>query len=722
MSRRLTATVAVLALALFAAVSIPALGQPMAAGSAPRSWIADNGNGTYSNPLFYEEFEDPDVIRVGEDYYLAGTTMHMMPGLIIMHSKDLVNWELASYCIDKLDLGPDYRLENGRNIYGRGIWAPCIRYHDGMFYVFSNVNGGGLQVFRSKDPKGPWRHNIINPGYHDLSVLFDDDGKIYLVSGNHNPYPVVELNKELTAVIPGSEFQLNAPGMGEGHHLYKIKGKYYDVSAIPGGAVDQAVARADSIKGPWTVTRMVQGESMGVSSRAPLRGDGPGPNDRGLWIHQGGLCDTPSGQWWCVIMSDHGSIGRMVNLVPITWDQDFPLIGLPGNLRKAPNTWVKPDTGVRVEPKPAFLHDDDFDGPKLKASWQWNHVEDDSKWSLSEKPGVLRLHSLPASDFYGARNTLCQRPLGPECSCTVELDVANLATSDTAGLALLSAPYAWIGVVKTAGGLKLQMFDNTGNTPRRGGFGRGNFKGRRGATAPAAPAVQRITVSPAAPPSHLWLRVACNFDTDDAIFSWSADGKRFTQLGNPFTMTFQLTTFQGVRPGLFCYSASGQPGGYADFDNFTMDAPRIAGVEREIPLGKTIVLTSGADGSHLAADTQKNALVNVATDASGAAPQNARFQVVDLGLGRVALQAAGGKVVSVGEGGVALKDLAGAKPGDAESFQWVNLMRGDTMLMSLTNHRYLATTPNALGPVTASATGPRPDRKSGAEFKWKAVD
>ena len=141
---------------------------------AARSWAADNGNDTYSNPLFYEEFEDPDVIRVGEDYYLAGTTMHMNPALIVLHSKDLVNWELASYCMDRLDLGPAFRLE-GANVYGRGIWAPCIRYHAGVFYVFSNVNGVGCQLFRSASPTGPWTRNQL-PGMHDLSVLFDDDG------------------------------------------------------------------------------------------------------------------------------------------------------------------------------------------------------------------------------------------------------------------------------------------------------------------------------------------------------------------------------------------------------------------------------------------------------------------------------------------------------------------------------------------------------------------
>lgn len=670
---------------------------------AATHWTADNGNGTYSNPLFYEEFEDPDVIRVGEDYYLAGTTMHMNPAVQLMHSRDLVNWELAGYCTDRLDLGPAYRLEDGRGIYGRGIWAPCIRYHNGMFYIFTNVNGAGLQVFRSKSIAGPWERNQL-PGRHDLSVLFDDDGKIYIISGNRSPYPIEEFAPDLKSFIPNVRHQLDAR-MGEGHHLYKIKGKYYDISAIPGATTDQMVARADSIDGPWTIDRMVQGESLGVPTVAPVHVT---DRDRGLTLHQGGMVDTPSGQWWSVIMSDHGSAGRMVALVPITWDNGFPLIGLPSNLRKAPNTWIKPNTGVNQDPKPAFVHDDNFDSGKLNPLWQWNHVPDDTKWSLSEKPGVLRLHSLPANDFYAARNSLCQRPPAPESIETIELDTSGMVAGDAAGLALLSSPYAWIGVVKSAAGMTLQMYDNTGS----GG-------GRRGA--PAAPP-KPPTMGPAHPPKHLWLRVACNFDTDQAVFSWSADGKEFKPLGNSFTMTFQLTTFQGVRPALFHYSTSGQPGGYADFDNYTVDEPRARGIERDIPLGKTIVLTSGADGSFLAVDTQSNALVNVAAGAGGAVPQNAKFQVIDVGLGRVALKAANGTVASASESGVVLKDLADAKPGDAESFQWVNLMRGDTMLMSLTNHRYLTTRPNEPGPVTATATGPSAARKSGAEFKWKAVE
>ncbi len=704
-SRCLLRFVSLIALTTSVVAATPSVSSGASADPA-KHWTADNGNGTYSNPLFYEEFEDPDIIRVGDTYYLAGTTMHMNPAVQLMQSKDLVNWELAGYCTDRLDLGPNFRLEGGRGIYGQGIWAPCIRYHNGMFYVFTNVNGAGLQVFRSQSIKGPWERNQL-PGRHDMSVLFDDDGKVYIISSANSPYPIEELTPDLKSFVPGARHQLDAK-MGEGHHLYKINGKYYDISAIPGATTDQMVARADSIDGPWTVERMVQGESLGITVAAAARAT---PGDRGLTLHQGGMVDTPSGEWWSVIMSDHGSAGRMVALVPITWDNDFPIIGLPGNLRKAPNTWVKPNTGYNQAPKPSFVHDDDFDSGKLNPHWQWNHVPDDAKWSLTEKPGVLRLHSLPAANFYAARNSICQRPPAPESIMTVELNTSGMVAGDTAGLALLSSPYAWIGAVKSAEGTTLQMYSSPNMS-----------RGRRGASAAAVPD-NPPTIGPANPPSRLWLRVHCDFDTDQAVFSWSVDGKEFTPLGNPFTTTFQLTTFQGVRPSLFHYNTSGQPGGYIDFDNYAVDEPRARGIEREIPMVKTITLASGADGSFLAADTQNNALVNVAADPDKPAPQNTRFQIIDVGLGRVAFKAANGKVVSVaGPQSVVLRDLGGAKPGDAESFQWVNLMRGDTMLMSLTNHQYLATQPNSPGAVTANALGASAARKSGAEFKWKTVE
>ena len=404
----------------------------------------------------------------------------------------------------------------------------------------------------------------------------------------------------------------------------------------------------------------------------------------GLTLHQGGIVDTPSGEWWGILMQDHGSIGRMVALVPITWENDFPLVGLPGNLRKAPNTWIKPDTGFTQPPKPPFVRNDDFNSPGLNPVWQWNHVPDDAKWSLAERPGVLRLHSLPATDFW----TGAQQSHPAAAGARVDRDRRTGRIGSGAG---------------RHRGLGASEFPLRLDRPRQG-------RGRRDPESVRSNRPQDHE-RPGQPHARLAAR-GLQLRHRKGGVQLEADGKEFAPLGDPFVMAFQLRTFQGVRLALFNFNTSGKPGGYADFDHFAVDEPRASGLERTIPLGKTVTLASGADGSLLAADTRNMLLINVAADESGAVPGNTRFQVIDLGKGRVALKAGNGRYVSAGADGVAFKDLAGTAPGDAESFQWVNLMRGDTMLMSLTSHRYLATKPNTPGPVTVAATGPRPTARA----------
>jgi beta-xylosidase len=197
-----------------------------------QTWRADNGDGTFTNPLFYDEFSDPDLIRVGEDYYLTGTTMHSMPGLPVLHSRDLVNWKLLGYALDRLDIGPEFRLEDGKEAYAQGIWAPRLRYHNGTFYIFSNVNRHRTQLFRARNPAGPWSRTEMKRSFHDLSVLFDTDGKVYVVWG-YQGINFAQLNDELTDIVPGTERVIipKEAGMGEGLHFYKIRGKYYITSA-----------------------------------------------------------------------------------------------------------------------------------------------------------------------------------------------------------------------------------------------------------------------------------------------------------------------------------------------------------------------------------------------------------------------------------------------------------------------------------------------------------
>ena len=658
------------------------------------SWSADNGNGTYSNPLFYDEFSDPDMIRVGADYYLTGTTMHTMPGLPILHSRDLVNWRFIAYAFERLDLGPDFRLEGMKEIYGQGIWAPSFRYHKGTYYIFANVNRFGLQVFRAQNPRGPWKHNRIEQPLHDLSVMFDDDGKIFAVYGARTIH-IVELNPEITALVPGTDRVLidRDQGMGEGSHIYKIEGRYYIVSAVPGAHTPMKCARADSLAGPWEVKTISENESLGIGQGYMLKGRGrqPGPLEiippnpdpsLGLTLHQGGIISTRSGEWWGYSMQDHNSVGRLTCLSPVTWFDGWPYFGLPGNLTRTPSVWVKPNTGETSPVTSPYDRSDDFAGPSLKPVWQWNHLPDDSRWSLKERRGFLRLHSLPAKDFWWARNSLTQRAIGPESTGTVELDASGLQPGDVAGLALLNLPYAWIGLIREADSAKLAFFDQLRGQP---------------------------VLKPIAEP-HLWLRVHCDFDSEKASFSYSMDGKEFHQMGEDWTTVYQGKTFQGVRYALFNFNTSSEPGGHADFRRFTVIEPRPRGLTKPIPTGQYVTFASF---------DQPRRKLALKDDVVEAAPAGTPLKVIDLGRGRIALETAGGGFVSVdGEGaGGAVRVRRVGKPGDSETFQWVDLQRGDTLLLSLATHRYILA-PKRNGPVSANCPGPTPDWKDGCRFSW----
>ena len=244
----------------------------LALAGSGATWTADNGNGAFSNPLFYDEFSDPDLIRVGEHFYLTGTTMHAMPGLPVLHSTDLVNWGLVGYAVDKLDLGPEFRLEGGE-IYGQGIWAPSFRHHRGTFHIFSNVNGRKTQLFRARDPAGPWTRTEMKRSFHDLSVLFDDDGKVYVVWG-YQEIRLAQLDAELTDIVPGTERVIieKSAGMGEGSHFYKIDGKYFITSAWYMGRMQMPCARADRPEGPYEVNPAISiDEDFGLAEGYRLR-------------------------------------------------------------------------------------------------------------------------------------------------------------------------------------------------------------------------------------------------------------------------------------------------------------------------------------------------------------------------------------------------------------------------------------------------------------------
>lgn len=663
----------------FTSLSGSAESIPLPIGS---SWSADNGNGTFTNPLFYEDMPDPAMIRVGADYYLTSTTFASMPGLPILHSKDLVNWEILSYAFDTLDLGPALRLEENKTIYGNGIWAPAFNYHKGTFYILSNVNGYGTQVYRATDPKGPWTHNTIRTPLYDLGVLFDDDGKVWVVHGHFEIF-LSELKPDLSDVVPGSTRVLfsRSLGYGEGSHLYKINGKYMIVGTHPGPHGSLYCARADQLDGPWERIKICENESLGIG---PSRGDVNRGN--GLTLHQGGIIDTPDGEWWSYIMMDHNGLGRPTCLCPVTWTNGWPMVGLPGNLTRAPRTWVKPAITPIQPPRPLAQRSDDFSSTKLQPIWQWNHVPVADKWSLTERPGFLRLHALPASGLPMARNTLTQRAVGPISTFTVDFDCQRMEVGDLAGISPFKFPYVSLSIARTDRGFELRRYDE---------------------------ATEKSETLPLKT-DHLWLRCDTDLDTDLGTLSYSSDGATFVRMGDEVDLTFNMKSFQGIRQSIFNYSTTGAPGGYVDIDSVTVDEPRPRGLTRPIPIGLSITLSSLADGSVLV--VKEGHMQRVKADDPAAAGDAALLRVVDCGLGRIALQAKDGYVSVVDEGRTVT--IKAGEPGTAETFQWIDMLRGDTALMSLATHRYLLATPGQHGAVTADHPGPRPDRKDGSCFTW----
>jgi beta-xylosidase len=703
--------------------------------TAQTSWTADNGNGTFTNPLFYDEFSDPDILRVGDDYYLAGTTMHAVPGLVILHSKDLVNWENISYCFERFDFQDDaFALKNHKEIYGQGIWAPCIRYANGQFYVFSNVNGKGLQCYTANDIRGPWTHHNMKGNIYDLGVLFDDDGKVYAIHG-YGTVKCTELKADMSGPVEGTERVIipEGNGVGEGHHMYKIDGMYYLISTDyrPNGRT--LCSRSKSIWGPYetrvitadetygyhaaSLTQVPRGEKYRIGHDGTKFGLGPVDKDATACTnaHQGGIVQYKDGSWWALFMQDFHSIGRTVCLMPMTWVDGWPMVGLKGNLGRAPRTWFKPgvqyasDMSQLSAPSThaPYVRSDNFDGKQLRRIWQWNHNPEEKMWSM--KGGKLRLNSMPAEQLMWARNTLTQRVIGPKSIVTVELSVKGLKDGDVAGLGNINVPCSWIGIVKQGKELSLRCFEQLTNDT---------------VSVPLGPAAASVPVG--LPNGKIWLRCIGDYDNDQAQYAYSTDGKTFNTLGRMMPLSYQLITFQGSRHALFAFNTAGKNGGYAEFDNFTVEEPA-ADRSGNIPYGKTIASPSAADrwfriinkatGRPAVCDTHGLLYDTRPNDNS----PRTQFQIVDRGNGQVSLKCKDGRYIKVyGEG----------LPGDvrfttderqAEVFLWQDYLNHDFMLFSLKNHRYIGKSPTTGSPYSMDFAGPDPARRNGAVLMWEEV-
>lgn len=487
-----------------------------------------------TNPVIYADVPDMSMIRVGDTYYMSSTTMHMTPGVPVMKSKDLVNWELASYCYETLGNGDAMNLNNGKNAYGSGTWASCIRHHKDTYYVstFSSTTGK-TYVFSTKDvEKEPWKEISFSPSLHDHTLFFDDDGRTYIIWGA-GKLSIAEMKEDLTGVKEGTErvFIENASAPSgsnvglpaEGSQLFKVNGKYYlfNITWPRGGMRTVVIHRADNINGPWEGRMALQ--------------------DKG--VAQGGLIDTPDGRWFAYLFRDNGSVGRIPYLVPVKWEDGWPVIGIDG---KVPDTLELP---VSRGLMPGIVASDEFTRKKKDAPlplvWQWNHNPDNSLWSVTERKGHLRLKTgRVENDFLTARNTLTQRTIGPVCAGTTAVDVSNMKEGDFAGLALLQKKYGLIGVKFENGAKKIVMVSAQTDKPEE---------------------VESLPLNQ----NTVYLKAECDFTDrkDVADFYYSLDGKQWTKMGSRLKMAYTLPHFMGYRFGLFNY-ATKAAGGYADFDYF----------------------------------------------------------------------------------------------------------------------------------------------------------
>lgn len=487
------------------------------------------------NPLTYTDIPDPDIVRVGNDYYMVSTTMYFCPGAPIMHSKDLVHWRIINYVYDVIEDDDKYNLQNEQNAYGKGQWAATLRYHKGTWYCLFVANDQHkTYLYKTKNiEKGPWKRNEIEGFFmHDASLLFDDDNRLWVAWGNGEIH-LVELEPDGSAVKAGAQEKviIDSPRQGwmlraEGSHLYHI-GDYYYVLEIdwPRGGVRTATCwRSKDIEGPYERKVVLQGTLGG-------RGDG---------IAQGPIVDTQFGDWYAVQFQDHGAVGRIPTVQRVTWVDDWPIMGNNG----VPEEEVT--VNLKADGEDYVWDNDEFDSSKLALVWQWNHKEPEG-WSLTERPGWMKLSA--NSCWFGlpdARGTLTQRTVGPRCVSEVLMDASALEPGDEAGICAFQSRSARIGIEVSRDGSRLvtlrEKEDILSQMPLEG--------------------------------DQVYFRIRYVFTPmeegdvrDTAFFSWSSDGENWYNFNYALEMRFTLDYFTGYRTGLYCFHREGQ-GGSAYFDYF----------------------------------------------------------------------------------------------------------------------------------------------------------
>ncbi len=497
------------------------------------------------NPLTYSDIPDIDVVRKGDDYYMVSTTMFYHPMVPIMHSRDLVHWEIVSYvCDDICEGNPDaeeiYSFKGSRSAYGKGQWATSLRYHDGWWYaLFITNETGKTYVYRTDDiNRSGWeRVGTYDSFFHDASLFFED-GRVWAIFGNTQLY-IAELESDLSGVKVEPKLLIDTPREGlmlgaEGTRFYHIGDWYYllEIDWPMGGVRTERCWRSRSLEGPWE-SRVICSGTIGG------RGDG---------IAQGCLIDTPSGDWYAMLFQDHGAVGRIPTLQKVEWVDGWPLIN--GDTRPADHI----DVNLAPSGSNRVWASDDFGCETLDLVWQWNHKPLDGCWSLTERPGWLTLTTGQiATGLSDARNTLTQRTVGPTCESSVRLDASGLLEGDFAGISAFQSNRASIGVVRRADGFYIELLEE--RPLRRDETG---FPGNASSV---------IFSSRTDSAGDVLLKIRYDFNRDTATFSFSEDGSSWTDIDYQLHMRFTLDYFTGYRTALFCYPTV-QTGGKACFDWF----------------------------------------------------------------------------------------------------------------------------------------------------------
>ncbi len=510
-------------------------------------WKPDNGDGTYKNPIIYADYSDPDVVRVGDDFYMTASSFNCVPGLPILHSKDLINWKLIGHAVQHLE---DKRFDSPQ--HGNGLWAPSIRYHNGWYWIFVGDPDAGVLMTKAKNPAGPWEplHLVKEgKGMIDTCPLWDEDGNAYLVhawansrAGFNSILTVWPMSPDGKKLLDEGKMVYDgrngvAPTI-EGPKFYKSNGYYYIFA--PAGGVSggwQLALRSKNVFGPYEAKRVLEQGSTNIN----------GP-------HQGAWLKLDSGEDWFVHFQELEPYGRVVHLNPVRWEEDWPLMGVDydGNGVGEPVTTYKKPDGGKIYPVIVPQTTDEFDSDKLALQWQWHANPQDNWMSLTQRSGWMRLFAIPmpqdAKNLWPVPNLCLQKLPAPEFTVTAKLDFGELTVGDETGLIVMGLSYSYLAVEKTSLGYRLIK-----NSCRNAMDGDSEIE------------EDNVDLTE----SSVLLRVKVGTGAE-CVFSYSVDGQEYQTIGKPFTA--REGRWIGAKVGLFCLAQNKKAqSGYADYDWFRFE-------------------------------------------------------------------------------------------------------------------------------------------------------